>query len=321
MAKASSDAAVGGAAVAPGAAVGATRGGQPSFLERLKQPSAQPIVDEVRDFVGQFPADLTRPQAARRIHAFLSDVTPRLLLTSAFADDPPEDAFETAMEGLEKFVVLKLQKLLFRHAPADLREDEHAEQCLRSAAQSGVEEWHVDSPEHSQAVGELQRVNQYRAPKDKTVCMVNAYRIAEGILLAEAYRRGGAAGDDAAALRALLRALLVKASLANVFSNIVFTAAFRHPARTSAEERKCLRELALALSELTGASVAQSVLEAQGGMASEARPPWLVDAGIDFRFEGREDAGELEIGEVDELLDEYRRIARALRELSGVSAS
>jgi hypothetical protein len=34
--------------------------------------------------------------------------------------------------------VLKLYKLLFRHAPADLREDERVEKCIRAASASNI---------------------------------------------------------------------------------------------------------------------------------------------------------------------------------------
>jgi len=49
------------------------------FVERFKHPSAQAVVNEIRDFVNEFPANLTRLQAARRIHHFLGQVTPKLL--------------------------------------------------------------------------------------------------------------------------------------------------------------------------------------------------------------------------------------------------
>lgn len=48
-------------------------------MERFKHPSAQAVVNEIRDFVNEFPANLTRLQAARRIHHFLGQVTPKLL--------------------------------------------------------------------------------------------------------------------------------------------------------------------------------------------------------------------------------------------------
>jgi len=277
------------------------RSAHPQFLEKLKQPSAQFIVNEVRDFVGQFPADLTRPQAARRIHSFLSDVTPRLLRTKAFTDEPAEDPTEAAMEGLEKFVVLKLYKLLFRHAPVDVREDEHAEQCIRKAVDVPLpSELSGDSRALFQAASaQLQKVDEYRAPKDKSVCMINAYRIVEGIVVEDAYRKGDTQAVEGI-LHRILAALVAKACPQNCFSNFAFTAAFRHPSRTSHEERRCFRQFSAALSSLTGPSAGQKAAEANPADADVGRTPWLVDAGVTFHFEGTSDVGALKVGEVED---------------------
>lgn len=338
------------------------------FLERLRQPLAQAVVAEVKLFVSHFPAELSRPQGARRIHGFLSDVTPHLLATGAFVDLPAEEVQEVALEGLEKFVVLKLHKLLFRHAPSDLREDERIAEKLREAAPLALppplcesEEWRA---RFSLAAAELQQLDRYRAPRDKAICIVNAHRYLETIV-AEAVIRGRAAQADAKAaaqaatdaevalaaegscgdedgelLRCALVALLVEAAPPNLYSNLEFTAAFRHPSVASAEEeRRCLRHLLDALTVLVSPrpssttslplvvarrstsfseamAAAAAAAEAAGGAApEEVLPLWLKDAGVGFHFEPRSPE-DLLVGEVDELLDEYHRMLRALRELS-----
>ncbi|CAE8733058.1 unnamed protein product [Polarella glacialis] len=318
----------------------------PQFVERFKHPSAQPVVNEVRDFVNDFPANLTRPQSARRIHSFLSDVTPRLLLAEAFREDggAAADVRELAEEGLEKFVVLKLYKLLFRHAPADLREDERVEKCIRAASAKGspLDVLGKLRREHREvleaAALELQKVDQYRAPRDKSSCLVNAFRFVEGVVVEEVFHKGGhdTPGSDSALLGKLLTALLVKASPPNLYSNIEFTAAFRHPARMTADDKRSLAELARALLSLTGGggprlAAAELVEESSsrgpaaitagsGATTSEEDIPlWLVDAGVTFHFEDRS-ANDLLIDEVEELMEEYQRMARTLHELVQVPA-
>eukprot|EP00933_Yihiella_yeosuensis_P040143 TRINITY_DN3435_c1_g3_i1.p1 TRINITY_DN3435_c1_g3~~TRINITY_DN3435_c1_g3_i1.p1 ORF type:complete len:368 (-),score=75.93 TRINITY_DN3435_c1_g3_i1:39-1142(-) len=314
------------------------------FVERFKHPSAQSAVNEVRDFVNAFPASLTRSQAARRIHNFLTDVCPRLLKAEAFHEKDPaaaEVAQELAEEGLEKFVVLKLYKLLFRHAPADLREDERVEKCLRSAASAKgfpqdlavmlkkLRKEHKEVFEAS--VAELRRVDQYRAPRDKSSCLVNAFRLIEGIVVESVFAKGGRDAEDPAALGRLLAALCLTAMPPNLYSNIEFTAAFRHPSRMTADERRCLSEFAAALTSITGgggprlvatelridnnpAGLAPAAL-AHGATTAEDIPLWLVDAGITFHFEDRS-ANDLLVGEVEELFEEYQRMAQTLSELT-----
>lgn len=297
------------------------RSSHPQFLDKLKHPSAQLVVNQVRDFVNEFPANLTRPQAARRIHEFLSGSTPRLAATEAFASDPPNEAQQAAGEGLEKFVVLKLYKLLFRHSAADLREDERLDRCIKqSSVASSFLRLSAEARDRlATAKLELQRVDTYRAPRDKVVCLLNAHSIAKAAI--EEYEP--AMEDEEARLRKLLAQLIVEAEPPNFFSNVEFASAFRHPLRLAVEERTCLRNFSRALASVTGRPEAGD--GAGGGSRGSAAegceaqvedlPMWLVDAGVTFHFQDRQ-PGDLLIGEVDELLDEYHRMLSALRELS-----
>mmetsp|Transcript_21724 Transcript_21724/g.61453 ORF Transcript_21724/g.61453 Transcript_21724/m.61453 type:complete len:379 (+) Transcript_21724:127-1263(+) len=335
-----------GSAVPPRAALGASAGpgvagrSHHHFLDRLKHPSAQSVVNEARSFVDRFTADLSRPQAARRIHAFLSDVIPRLIRTDAFSDLPEDEAADFAMEGMEKFVVLKLFKVVFRHSPADLREDEHVDFCIHAAASSPLSALPpLTGQAHKMfddASDELKKVDQFRCPRDKAVCLSNAYGIVEGIVVEEAFSKGSSktseTEDDGGLLRRLLVALICRSAPVNLSSSVEFVKAFRHPSRVSAEEQRTLREFAAALATITGrARAAQNSHaarsgdvgsgaspNAEGADEGSALPLWLVDAGVTFHFEDT-DGGELRVADLDELLDEYHKMARALRELAGLA--
>jgi len=308
--------------------VGSGCGGRksyPQFVERLRHASAEVVVQEVRDFLRDFPANLTRPQAARRIHAFLAGATSRLVATEAFADCTAEEAQEVAAEGLEKFVLLKLHKVLFHHSPTDAREDECVEACLRATPLVVPEEIPEDALELlDAAAAELQKVDNYRAPRDKATCLLNAHRICEGIVVEDAFRRGKSRESDhphgeVSFLHRLLVVLIIKAVPANFASNLEFTACYRQPSRKTDQEERCLRDLARALAAVTGsdgiAPMAASGAGLVRGLWGEALPSWLTDAGISLRFE-RRSAGDLLLGEVDELLAEYHRMIGVLRALA-----
>jgi len=273
------------------------------------------VVNQVRDFVMDFRPNLPRSEAARRIHEFVTATAPVLAASEAFAGDGGVAiATDEAAEGLEKFVVLKLHKVLFRHSLADVREDEHAERCLQQAS-SSLEELPLEM--HAQlgaAAAELRKVDQYRAPRDKVVVLLNAYRIVEGAV--GDYRRAvvaghaasespGGAGEEERLLTRMLEAVVVQAAPPNFFSNLEFSRYFRHPSRRTAEERRCIPAFALALTRVTGGAAAASTADL---------PQWLTDAGVTLRFESRS-ADDLLVGEVDELLDEYHRLLQALRDL------
>lgn len=313
------DAVNNGSAV-PSTASSTAKSGYPQFLEKLRHASAQPVVNEVRDFVTDFPQlGLTRLQQANRIHDFLASATQHLMATEVFADMLPDEAM--AAEGLEKFVIIKLFKVLFRPG-ADARADELVSRRLQehkeqSSADTALEKFSPESQEiFDRAVAEVRKVDQYRAPRDKVVCMLNAYHLVESVV--EELRRVADSTDvstglDENVLRRVLKALVVEAAPPNFFSNLEFTAAFRQSKRLTREEKRCLRNLSAALEAATGVR-----LEAFGpggcGGACEDLPLWLTNTGVTFRFENI-DAGDLLIGEVGELLDECQQMAQVLREL------
>jgi len=85
----------------PSTASSTAKSGYPQFLEKFRHPSAQPVVNEVRDFVTDFPqVGLTRLQQAGKIHEFLGAATQHLLATDVFADEVGDEG--AAAEGLEK---------------------------------------------------------------------------------------------------------------------------------------------------------------------------------------------------------------------------
>merc|ERR1719277_2435208 len=114
------------------------------------------------------------------------------------------------------------------------------------------------------------------------------------------------AEDDESDLVRVLTLVVGEARPPNLYSNLQFARAFRHPARLMEEERRCFQAFHEALAKVIGGTA---------NAVTADLPMWLTSAGVTFRFEGRV-AEELLVGEVDELLDEYRRILQALRDLS-----
>lgn len=299
---------------------------KPSFLDKFRHPSAQALMNRVKEFVHDFPADLARMQAARRLRAFLEPLGQELLATEAFAADRGDAEAElSSLEALDKFVFLKLYKVLFRHQAADVREDERVEQRLRAAKASATRSA-PDQEVLESASQELKGMDQYRAPRDKVVCLINART-----LLAEALPGADNNSEEVAAakteqLSEWLVALLRFAVPANFFSNLEFAAAFRRPEWFSDEERLCLAEFAIALAAATAedgqdavhAVVAASlatVLSSNGQRSCGELAPWLVDAGVTLRFEKRTE-DDILVGELSELLGEYQLMASALRALA-----
>lgn len=283
------------------------------FLEMFKHSSAQSVVNLVREFVLKFSANLSRQLAARKIHEFLADATERLLRTEVFANSNIEDINVQAAEFLEKFVVLKLHKVLFRHDPNDFAEDERIEQGLQ---QPGLDvlPFEGDLKNLDQAVTELRKIDQYRAPRDKSVCMMNAV----GMVLEELKIRGYDISLEEKVnidiFLQVLTAVVARAAPQNFFSNVQFTSHFRDPARMSGEERLILQQFQIILERIAESQEPVRPLGNLKGVSASDLSPWLASAGVTFRYENKS-TDDLLLGEVDELLEDYQRMAKLLREL------
>lgn len=211
------------------------------FLEMFKHSSAQSVVNLVREFVLKFSANLSRPSAARKIHDFLADATDRLVRTEVFANSGIEDVHVQAAEFLEKFVVLKLHKVLFRHDPNDFAEDERIEQGLQ---QPGLDVLPFQDNEGrlDQAITELRKIDQYRAPRDKSVCMMNAVGMVNEELKLRGIEVNLHEKVNIDVFLQVLTAVVVRAAPQNFFSNVQFTSHFRDPARMSPDERLIIQQ-------------------------------------------------------------------------------
>eukprot|EP00941_MAST-03F_sp_MAST-3F-sp1_P000874 g874.t1 len=108
-----------------------------------------------------------------------------------------EEEWTNTQEGIEKYVLTRLYKQLFRQYVQDKIEDRKLSQ--RIAMLSFVTFEHLDILQSSQeyssawkaARNELLRMNNYKSPGDKLICIVNCCKVING-LLAEASPNAGA---------------------------------------------------------------------------------------------------------------------------------
>jgi len=220
--------------------------GYARFRDMLKHPSAQPVIAHIRDFVIKFPDELPRAEAASRVHSFLSS-TQEWMLTRivVFAADADEEGRADAAEGLEKFVLSRLYPKLFGTDPSDAAEDD--ELSRRIACLQWVDFGNLGVPPVSPtllqlAVSELRRIDNYKAPRDKLVVVLNVSRVINDVLkrtrAMESFRPLSA--DD---FLPLLIYAVIKAHAPRLHSNVEFIAAFRHPSRLVLEDAYFLTAL------------------------------------------------------------------------------
>lgn len=245
----------------PSAPAPQPQNGYAIFREMLKHSSAVPVTKKLIDFVQKFPAGLPRHEAARRVHKFLSNTQEWMLSdVVVFAAEADEEGRTNAAEGLEKFLVIRLHPKLFAVDPLDGVEDVKLQKHIDGLAWVRFEHLGippVDPSLLSLAVNELQRIDNYKAPRDKLVCILNACRVISDVLkrTLEESSRQEAGGDSGVTRRAIsaddfLPLLILTVIMANpprLHSNLEFVAAFRHPTRLVAEDAYFLTALQSAM--------------------------------------------------------------------------
>ena len=184
------------------------------------------------------PANAQRDsdEDGRRIQAFLRDTE------AAFRGHPAwrgasEEELEASGEGLEKYLTTKLYPNIF----AVVNEERTLDDVLGrriAALRTFIRPEHLDIPECFRveaslalARNELVKVNNFKAPRDKLVCVLNTCRVINNLLNVSAGNRPAGADD-------FLPVLIYVVMLANpprLESNLRYIARFRLESRLVSE--------------------------------------------------------------------------------------
>lgn len=159
------------------------------FLERMHQPSAANFVKAIRSFIVSFSNNGPDPERdSGAIQEFLAD------MEVAFKAHPLwsgcfEDELESAGEGLQKYVMTKLFACVFASIPDDVKLDDQLSDKM-ALIQQFIRPENLDIKPAFQneiscllAQKELQKINMYKAPKDKLICILNCCKVIGNLLL------------------------------------------------------------------------------------------------------------------------------------------
>lgn len=228
---------------------GGSRNGYANFREMLKHPSAQPVIAQIKNFVLKFPSGLSRNEASRRVHKFLTSTQEWMLTESVvFAADADEEGRVLAAEGLEKFLLSRLYSKLFAVDPADVEEDVRIRKHTAGLQWVSFKNLGIPPVEPALlklAIQQLQSIDTYKAPKDKLTVILNSCRVIHDVLKRTRAEGGRPlAADD---FLPLLIYAVIQANPPRLHSNVEFVASFRHPSRLNGEEAYYLTSLSSAV--------------------------------------------------------------------------
>lgn len=222
------------------------------FLEQMKHRSAQPVGEYVRSFIKGFAKKPYRTQdQIKLIFDFLDFIAERMRECDVWKNLSDSD-FENAKEAMEKLVMNRLYPYTFTPAVQkegrfavqtdDLERDRVLQQ--RIALFGWLSEEHLDVPvgDHSRgfiefSIQELLKINHYKAPRDKLICILNACKVIFGMI------RHLSTQENADTFIPVLIFVVLKANPEHLISNVEYISRFRNPDRLSSESGYYLSSL------------------------------------------------------------------------------
>ncbi|KAK2462714.1 hypothetical protein APHAL10511_005232 [Amanita phalloides] len=229
-----------------------------NFLDQMKSRSAEPVSKYLRSFLSAFAKrSYSVGEQVRIIGDFLNFIAGHMRNCEVWRN-ASEAEFDNALEGMEKLVMNRLYDFTFtpqvalavpprRYNPDDLERDRVLAQ--RISLFGWVEETHLDVPvgEGSEgfisfAVQELVKINHYKAPRDKLICVLNCCKVIFGLI------RHLKKDEGADSFVPLLIFVVLKANPPHLLSNVEFINRFRNPTKLQGEPGYYLSSLIGAIS-------------------------------------------------------------------------
>ncbi|KAG0709430.1 hypothetical protein DFH29DRAFT_793610 [Suillus ampliporus] len=266
------------------------------FLDQMKSKGAEPLGKYVRSFLSNFTKrTFTVNDQIKIINDFLSFIATKMRETDIWRNATDEE-FDNAMEGMEKLVMNRLYEytytpclpLLTPPRPVtadDLERDRVLSQ--RIALFSWIRPRHLDIPELESddndgngntgflefAQQELCKVNHYKAPRDKLICILNCCKVIFGLI------RHLRKDEGADSFVPILIYVVLKANPEHLLSNVEFINRFRNPAKLQSEAGYYLSSLMGAVQFIESmdhtslSSISQEEFERNVEAAIQTLPP------------------------------------------------
>ncbi|KAL1309971.1 hypothetical protein HN51_052687 [Arachis hypogaea] len=210
------------------------------FLERMRQPSAADFVKAIKSFIVSFSNNAPDPERdGGAVQEFFANMEAAFRAHPLWAGCSDEE-LESAGEGLEKYVMTKLFARVFASLPEDVKLDDQLSEKM-ALVQQFIKPENLDiKPAFENetswllAQKELQKINMYKAPRDKLVCILNCCKVIGNLLLnaSLASKDSPPGADD---FLPVLIYVTIKANPPQLHSNLLYIQRFRRQSRLTGE--------------------------------------------------------------------------------------
>jgi hypothetical protein len=210
----------------------------------MKDPAAADLVRNIKGFIRHFDErsskhipNLDTDSAA--VQDFFIRMESLFRAHPAWRGAGPE-VIDQAIEGLEKYVMSKIWPRTFAASSEDRDRDERYFRLAQALSfvnlttlMGGSAEVVPDEALVASAIAELVKMDRYKAPRDKLLCLVNVKTLVEDIV-GEAVRRGASIGGADAFFPVFLL-VVIHARLPRLASNIDYIRRFRARSRLTGQ--------------------------------------------------------------------------------------
>mmetsp|Transcript_8886 Transcript_8886/g.16339 ORF Transcript_8886/g.16339 Transcript_8886/m.16339 type:complete len:674 (-) Transcript_8886:222-2243(-) len=223
------------------------------FIEKLRKPQAKPQARRLNLFVKQYMAQASIGDGEmNRIHRFILEahvgIAQNVLWKNASAKE-----LDNVFESLEKCILLKLYSKIFFAGYAEQKDDRALQKkvfCHQFLQPENldIKDIYYDAPVWELAQGELKRMNQYKAPRDKIVCLLNCCKMILNLLKTVKEKQIGADTMEPEELKRqqgllpsaddflpILIYMVIKAQVPHLHLNIRYIEIARHPRKLAGE--------------------------------------------------------------------------------------
>lgn len=210
------------------------------FLERMRQPSAADLVKSIKSFiVSILNKDPDPEKDSAAVQEFLANMEVAFRSHTLWVGSSDEE-LESAGEGLEKYLMTKIYNRVFMSLPEDVKRDEELSEKITLVQQFIRPEYLDIKPTFQNetswllAQKELQKINMYKAPRDKLFCILNCCKVINNLLLnASISLSDNPPGADD--FLPVLIYVTIKANPPHLHSNLLYIQRYRHQSRMVSE--------------------------------------------------------------------------------------
>ncbi|KAJ9461739.1 Vacuolar protein sorting-associated protein 9A [Diplonema papillatum] len=204
--------------------------GQKSFIAKMRDPKAMPLARAVKRFIAQVAAratdeaadqDEVQKELAARVDEFHEEIFKELQLNDLWVDAGAEELTH-AKEGMRKYLLCKIHPHSFGKRAQTSAQDALLDRQLARfdtcpSAFLTPQSVH-QHPRWPEAVEQLKKVNEFKSPVDKLVCISNSCRLM--FMICQGKSPTPPTADE---LVRALRHVVFEAKVAQLPSNIEYT--------------------------------------------------------------------------------------------------